>query len=502
MKDKNQYTYDEYDDDYYYDEEELDVDEIDEEEYANYQEEDYEDYDDYDDNYDEYDDEKKFDIKNLLNRNKLLTIFLVLIAITLLIFTGNRILSNTHKKEDKSNIVVKNKEVESNMTKDIESIKEKVLTYYTSDNVPKEIDDEDSLTLKDLKEKNIINKLSIDNYDLEKSYVKITKEEDSYKLDIYLNNNKLSKSKTYEVNHYDYCINTFLCIRNDKLKDSVKPSDENPVEEKKEEQKEENTSKEEKKQDTKTYVYKYVKSSAGKLSNWSLWTNYQRTDCNTTSTTCADNDTNCLKEVKLFQRKERIGSYPKVYRTAKSTLVAGNTETKKACSTADYVKINGNYYQVPLNSNYQSMIGITANTRSTRGSWVYNGRRIYRTPPADSINTKYIYVGFDDSNCGDTCSNLPNYIYDVYTFNKSMSKVSSTTTGCKSTVNKQIPSYTISTTTVSITRDEGIYGTVCYASTRTRKIETPSNSDVKWSSYNNKELLNNGYQYTGEKKEK
>ena len=28
MKDKNQYTYDEYDDDYYYDEEELDVDEI------------------------------------------------------------------------------------------------------------------------------------------------------------------------------------------------------------------------------------------------------------------------------------------------------------------------------------------------------------------------------------------------------------------------------------------------------------------------------------------
>ena len=167
MKDKNQYTYDEYDDDYYYDEEELDVDEIDEEEYANYQEEDYEDYDDYDDTYDEYDDNQKFDIKNLLNRNKLLTIFLVLIAITLLVFTGNRILSNTHKKEEKDNIVVKNKEVESNMTKDIESIKEKVLTYYNSDNVPKEIDDEISLTLKDLKEKNIIDKLSIDNYDLE-----------------------------------------------------------------------------------------------------------------------------------------------------------------------------------------------------------------------------------------------------------------------------------------------------------------------------------------------
>ncbi len=495
MKDNNQYTYDEYDDDYYYDEEE-----IDEEEYANYQEEDYEYDDDYDDEYD--DDNQKFDIKNLFNRNKLLTIFLVVVAVTLLIFTGNRILSNNHKEEKKSNIVVKNKEVESNMEKDIESIKEKMLNYYNSDNVPKEIDDENSLTLKELKEKNIVDKLSIDNYDLEKSYVKITKEEDSYKLDIYLNNNKYSKSKTFEVNHYDYCTNSFLCIRNDKLKDSIKPSDKEISEKENKEEEKESTSKDDNKENSKTYVYKYVKRNGGKLSNWSLWTNYQRTDCNTTSTTCEPNDTNCLKEVKLFQRKERIGSYPKVYRTTKSALVAGTTETKKACSTADYVKINGNYYQIPLNSNYQSIIGITSNTKSTRGSWVYHGRRVYQTPPADSINTKYIYVGFDDSNCGDTCSNLPNYIYDVYTFNKSMSRVSSTATGCKSTVSKQIPSYSILSTTVSITRDEGIYGTVCYASSRTRKIEASSNSDVKWSSYNNKELLNNGYQYTGEKKEK
>lgn len=497
MKDDNQYTYDEYDDDYYYDDEdEIDVDEIDEEEYANYQE-DYEDYDGYD--YD--DDHQKFNMKNFLDRNKLLTIFLVVIAIGLIIFTGNRVLSNNNKDEDKSKIVIKNKEVESNMTKDIENIKEKVLTYYTSDNVPKEISDESSLTLKELKDKNVIDKLSIDNYDLEKSYVKITKEEDSYKLDIYLNNNKLAKRKTFEVNHYDYCTNTFLCIRNDKLKDSVDPSDDDITEEEQEEEKE-STSSDDAKQSSKTYVYKYVKSNSGKLSDWSLWSSYQRTDCNTTSVTCSSKDTNCLKEVKLFQRKERIGSYPKVYRTTKNTLTTVATETKKSCSTADYVKINGSYYQIPLNSNYQSIMSITSSTRSTRGNWVYHGRRIYQTPPADSINTRYIYAGFDDSNCGDTCSNLPNYVYDVYTFNKNMSRVTSTTAGCKSTVSKQIPSYSLFSTTVSITRDEGIYGTVCYSSTRTRNIETSSSSDVKWSSYNDKRLLNNGYKYTGEKKEK
>lgn len=497
MSDKNQYTYDEYDDDYYYDEDDdsINEDEIDEEEYANYQDDEYEDYDDYEE------DNQKFDIRNLFNRNKLITLFLIALAIGVVAFTGNRILSN-NQKEDKSKVVVKNKEVESNMTKDIESIKEKVLTYYNSDNVPKEISDNDSLTLKELKEKNIIDKLSIDNYDLEKSYVKLTKKDGSYKLDIYLNNNKLAKSKTYEVNNYQYCTNTFLCVKDDKLKDSMIPSSEDAADddEKTEEKKEENN--ESTTQQSKTYVYKYVKNGSAKLSNWSLWSNYQKTDCNTTSVTCGTNDTNCLKEVKLFQRKEKIGSYPKTYRTAKNTLVAAGTESKKSCSTADYVKINGSYYQVPLNSNYQNVMNITANTKSTQGSWIYKGRGVYQTPPADSINTRYIYVGFDDSNCGDTCNNLPNYIYDVYTFNKSMLKVSNTTVGCKSTVTKQIPNYSISSSTVSITRNEGIYGTVCYASTRTRTLETSSNSDVKWSSYNNKELLNNGYTYTGEKKEK
>lgn len=502
MNDDNQYTYDEYDDDYYYDDEdEIDEDEIDEEEYANYEED--EDEDEYDDEY------KKFDVRDLLDRNKLITIVLVVVAIGVVIFTGNRVLSNNDKSDDKSKVVVKNKEVESNMTKDIESIKEKVLTYYNSDNVPKEISDESSLTLKELKEKDIIDTLSIDNYDLEKSYVKLTKKDGSYELDIYLNNNKLAKSKTFEVNNYHYCTNTFLCIKNDKLEDSITPSNEDASNENKEEETQGKEEKEEKgstgsggkTQSSKTYVYKYVKGGNTKLSTWSLWSNYQRTNCSTTSVTCSSNDTNCLKEVKLFQRKERVGSYPRVYRATKNVLIAAGTESKKACSTADYVKINGSYYQVPRNSNYQSVMGITSSTRGTRGSWVYNGRRVYQTPPADSINTRYIYVGFDDSNCGDTCSSLPNYIYDVYTFN-SMSKVSSITAGCKSTVSKQIPNYFISSSTVSITRDEGIYGTVCYASTRTRKIETPSKSDVKWSSYNNKELLNNGYKYTGEKKEK
>ena len=60
-----------------------------------------------------------------------------------------------------------------------------------------------------------------------------------------------------------------------------------------------------------------------------------------------------------------------------------------------------------------------------------------------------------------------------------------------------------STITVSdvATRTEPLYGTVCYASTKTRTITSQGETKKTWSKYNDTSLLNDGWYYTGNKKE-
>ena len=50
------------------------------------------------------------------------------------------------------------------------------------------------------------------------------------------------------------------------------------------------------------------------------------------------------------------------------------------------------------------------------------------------------------------------------------------------------------------TRREPLYGTVCYKSTKTRDLIDSGKTMTTWSKYNDEELLNNGWYYTGEKK--
>ena len=49
-------------------------------------------------------------------------------------------------------------------------------------------------------------------------------------------------------------------------------------------------------------------------------------------------------------------------------------------------------------------------------------------------------------------------------------------------------------------RTEPLYGTVCYQSTKTRKLLDAGSTKTKWSEYGDKTLLSNGWYYTGRKK--
>lgn len=486
MNEEN-YTYDEYDDDYYYEEDDSVLDEV--EEYSNYQNDDY--------NYNDGDD----DDKSSVIRGRVIKAIIIIFVVGLVVFTGSRLLSGKNKTKDDIDVATKVENKKINIDNDIENIKSSVLSYYTAENVPTTIGNDSLLTLNDLNKNNILPKLSSSSYDNEKSYAKLTKKEDKYILEVSLKAKETSKTKTYEVNNYSYCINAYLCLMDEELENSL---NESPVDiditSNEDDTALDDDTENNDNSGTQDYLYKYIKNSSNKkLSEWSLWNKYQRTPCTTPSKTCDSNDMNCLEEVKLYQRKERIGSYPRVYTTTKNSIKQTKLNKKQTCNKHDYIKINNNYYQAPLNSNYQDITKITSNTRSSYGNFIYNGRKVYQTPPTDTINTYYIFVGIDNANCGDNCNTLPKYIYDSYTFNKTLKPVDGLK-GCNKLANSVVPSYIISPVAVSVTREEGLYGTVCYSSTRTRSILTSNNSDVKWSYYNDKSLLDAGYIYSGETK--
>ena len=98
---------------------------------------------------------------------------------------------------------------------------------------------------------------------------------------------------------------------------------------------------------------------------------------------------------------------------------------------------------------------------------------------------------------------VPNYVYDVYTFNNIVGQTSSTTADCQETTDQAeqvIPIYSQIKVANIATRKEPLYGTVCYASTKTRTLLDSGKTTTKWSTYNDTSLLNNGWSYTGAKK--
>lgn len=264
------------------------------------------------------------------------------------------------------------------------------------------------------------------------------------------------------------------------------------------------------------YIYEYKKTTAAKFSAWTSWSAWGKTSCSTKEINCADTDVTCLKKLQKLERKEKIGTYEKSYEKTRTELVQTGSYTQKACSKYNYVEINKTIYATTTTTTYTTINTITKSTRATTGSWKYNGRASYSNPPKDTASTHYKFVGADYSYCADTCTTLPNYYYDSYTYIGSLSSVSSTTvtpgstssstssststTGdasCGEYVYKTIPIYGSITVYDRDYRTEPLYGTVCYQSTKTRQLLASASVETKWSTYNDTTLLGSGWYYTG-----
>ena len=228
----------------------------------------------------------------------------------------------------------------------------------------------------------------------------------------------------------------------------------------------------------------------------------------------------------MLKRKEQIGTYQKTYAKQRDMIKQIGSYTEKACAKYNYVEINKVVYATTTTTTYQQINTITSTTRHTTGGWTYNGRKSYSNPPRDSSSTHYKFSGADYSYCGSTCTTLPNYYYDSYSYNGGLSntttkvtqgdpKVVGSTTNTTKTIipvgseascteysYKTIPIYGTITVTEKAVRTEPLYGDVCYQSTKTRNIISSASTKTKWSKYNDTTLLNSGWKYTGNKKVK
>ena len=274
----------------------------------------------------------------------------------------------------------------------------------------------------------------------------------------------------------------------------------------------------------KEYLYEYKKVTQSTFSAWTDWSSWAKTSCATEEVNCDDNSNSCLMKLQRFDRKEKVGTYQKAYVKSKSQLVQTGSYEQKSCSNYNYTIINNTTYVTTRTINYTTINSVTSSTRRTTGNWVYSGRGEYANPPRDTETVHYVFVGANFNYCTDTCTTLPNYYYDKYTLSGSIQKVANTVTplgttstsssstssntstsvsaSCGSYVTKTIPIYSTITTYDKAYRTEPLYGTVCYKSTKTRKLLSAGSTTTKWSTYNNKTLLNSGWSYTGKKKEK
>ena len=273
------------------------------------------------------------------------------------------------------------------------------------------------------------------------------------------------------------------------------------------------------------YLYEYEKTTGARFSSWTNWSAWDKTNCSTQEINCSDSDPSCLFKLQMLTRKEKIGTYQKTYAKTREVQKQTGSYNLKSCANYNYVEINSKLYATTTTTTYTTIETITSTTSKSVGTWKFNGRASYSNPPRDTESTHYKFVGADYSYCGETCTTLPNYYYDSYTYTGGLANVSSTTSStttsgtplsethlvgqttsyaasCGEYVYKTIPIYGTITVTEKATRTEPLYGEVCYKSTKSRELISRGTTQTKWSYYNNTSLLNDGWVYTGRRKVK
>ena len=156
---------------------------------------------------------------------------------------------------------------------------------------------------------------------------------------------------------------------------------------------------------------------------------------------------------------------------------------------------------------YRSTSTTTTTTYAVKESedWKYVGRVTTSGTPINTLAVKYEFVGWDWGDCESECIKAPRAIWNKYTrtvYTSPTSNTIQTTTGivtsCAKTETKEVEIF--GTVNVLVGYEElrtPIYRDVYKFKERRRTVEKEAYTDYKWSTYNDKTLLEQGYSMTG-----
>jgi len=354
------------------------------------------------------------------------------------------------------------------------SMKDSAKSYYTTPRLPKNIGDKVKMTLSTMLDKKIILPFvdkKGNSCDLDESYVEITKYDEEFILKVNL---KCGNDENYLLVYmgcYDYC-ESAIC---EKEKSDIK----NPVIYKSttETKKTVNVVINKPVTPQKSYLYEYRRVTNGYYNetDWSEWSTTEVSASNTVSVRTRTETTNKLIG---YNVKKVIDETKPIYGTKQ--IVIGYKDTTVCTKYED------------------SFTG-----KFTYGNWVDAGLETLYKEPISTDTVVYEYIRSGDETCYVNCGSTTYGIYRKYT----RTKTAITEKVCTATGVQKEPIYTtiqiITGYEYKIISKEPVYQpvTVKYYSFKTRTY-IAGTTDIKWSIQNDTTLLQAGYQYTGNTREK
>ena len=231
--------------------------------------------------------------------------------------------------------------------------------------------------------------------------------------------------------------------------------------------------------------YQYKKDIANQYSNWTNWTTSTYNPSDPPSfgkyTLIEIEDLGKTTEVDYYEERNTEAIYQ--YKPVKV-----GTITQRYCKDFNY---------------YRDTVTTVTYAVSTTTGWNYDGMVTLSGAPTDSASVKYEFVGYDWKCTG--CERTPRAIWNKY------SRVSYTVTTqgdvvdrnnirveCSGYETKTVEVYDKVKVFVAYMKERvPIYKDVYKYRQRTRTLVKKAYTDYKWSVYNDANLLNAGYTYTG-----
>lgn len=390
----------------------------------------------------------------------------------------------------------------------LNTMKEVATSYYTLERLPKKVGESDTLTLQDMLDMKLLLAIKDKNGDMcdtQRSYVKVTKMDNEYKMKVNLVCGDEEDYIIVYMGCYDYCLN-FICEKKEEKKEtssgssssgkptSTKPGTPSPSKPSNPSKPDPTPDKPDPKPDPtpdpkpvcKTkYKYLYEKKISSAYSEWSDWSANKVYNPN-------NNNINWGKHELVWHEKN--GS--KV-----TTKVSYQEDRTKPIIQTKYDRVIGTSSRYVC-SGYTYYIDSSTSTMYQTSGWTKTGTVSLKYKPADTMNKKYVYVGMDYDRCDSTCTLDPVFKYNVYTrTTKAETRTAEQLRAVCNVSKKTVQILGARTTLVGYqTNRITTKSTTYYYHTKTRTKTQDEQSFKVWSwDSNDKSLINQGYKYTGTK---